>query len=67
MPLPILERSRHLAQLDIINVSDFKPLLDIWLIQAQLPGPVQHAIDFVAQAVGEAFAAPAPVQKVRAV
>ena len=68
MPLPILERSRHLAQLDMINVSDFKPQLDIWLIQAQLPGPVQHAIDFVGQEVERAFAGPvAVVQKVRAV
>lgn len=63
MPLPILERSRHLAELDIVGVSDFKPLLDIWLIQALQAGPVQHAIDFVADAVEKAFSAPAGVPK----
>ena len=56
MPRPILERSRHRAQLDIVNVVDFKPVLDIWLVQPLQPGPVQHAIDFFAQAVQHAFA-----------
>ncbi|HEX8403263.1 MAG TPA: LysR family transcriptional regulator [Duganella sp.] len=56
MPRPILERSRHRAQLDIVNVADFKPVLDIWLVQPLQPGPVRHAIDFFAQAVQHAFA-----------
>jgi DNA-binding transcriptional LysR family regulator len=56
MPRPILERSRHRSHLDIVNVSDFKPVLDIWLVQPLQPGPVQHAIDFFAQAVEHAFA-----------
>jgi DNA-binding transcriptional LysR family regulator len=56
MPRPILERSRHRNQLDIINVTDFKPVLDIWLVQPLQPGPVQHAIDLFAQSVEQAFA-----------
>ena len=56
MPRPILERSRHRNQLDIVNVTDFKPVLDIWLVQPLLPGPVQHAIDLFAQSVEQAFA-----------
>lgn len=56
MPRPILERSRHRSHLDIVNVTDFKPVLDIWLVQPQQPGPVQHAIDFFADAVQHAFA-----------
>ena len=56
MPRPILERSRHRSQLDIVHVSDFKPVLDIWLVQPLQPGPVQHAIDFFAEAVQHAFA-----------
>jgi DNA-binding transcriptional LysR family regulator len=63
MPRPILERSRHRAHLDIVNVTDFKPVLDIWLVQPELAGPVQHAIDFFAQAVEHAFAA-APLKMV---
>ncbi len=58
MPRPILERSRHRAQLDIVNVTDFKPVLDIWLVQPLQPGPVQHAIDLFAASVEQAFAAP---------
>lgn len=57
MPRPILERSRHRAQLDIVNVTDFKPVLDIWLVQPLQPGPVQHAIDLFAASVEQAFAA----------
>jgi DNA-binding transcriptional LysR family regulator len=65
MPRPILERSRHRAQLDIVNVTDFKPVLDIWLVQPMQPGPLQHAIDFFAQAVEHAFAdAPARAKAV---
>jgi len=56
MPRPILERSRHRKQLDIVNVTDFKPVLDIWLVQPLQPGPVQHAIDLFAQSVEQAFA-----------
>jgi DNA-binding transcriptional LysR family regulator len=56
MPRPILERSRHRNQLDIVNVTDFKPVLDIWLVQPLQPGPVQHAIDLFAQSVEQAFA-----------
>jgi DNA-binding transcriptional LysR family regulator len=56
MPRPILERSRHRSHLDVVNVTDFKPVLDIWLVQPLQPGPVQHAIDYFAQAVERAFA-----------
>ena len=55
MPRPILERSRHRAQLDIVNVTDFKPVLDIWLVQPLQPGPVQHAIDLFAESVEQAL------------
>jgi DNA-binding transcriptional LysR family regulator len=58
MPRPILERSRQRSHLDIVNVSDFRPVLEIWLVQPAQPGPVQHAIDFFAQAVQHAFAEP---------
>jgi len=39
-------------------------MLDIWMIQQQQAGPVQHAIDFFADAVAAAFA-PQPSKKVR--
>ena len=64
IPRPILERSALRAKLDIVNVADFRPVLDIWMIQQQQAGPVQHAIDFFADAVAVAFA-PQPSKKVR--
>lgn len=58
MPRPILARSRYRDAVDIIDVADFHPVLAIWLIQPQLAGPVQQAIDFVGRVVTGAFAAP---------
>lgn len=59
MPRPILERSLHRDSLDVVDVDDFKPLLDIWLIQPALPKPLQQALDFFAAEVQQAFAASA--------
>ncbi|WP_296001180.1 LysR family transcriptional regulator [Rugamonas sp.] len=56
VPRPILERSALRARLDIVAVADFKPVLDIWLVQQQPAGPLQAAIDFFADAVTRAFA-----------
>lgn len=56
MPRPIFERSRHRDQLDALEVTDFKPVLDIWLIEPHLPGPLRQAADFFAEAVERAFA-----------
>ncbi|KAF3999707.1 LysR family transcriptional regulator [Glaciimonas immobilis] len=56
MPLPQLERSTHRDKLDIISISDFKPILDIWLIQSRLPTPLQQAVDFFSLSVANAFA-----------
>jgi DNA-binding transcriptional LysR family regulator len=58
MPRPILEGSRHVDALDVVPVADFRPMLDIWLIQPPLAGPVQQAIDHFAATVEAAFAHP---------
>jgi DNA-binding transcriptional LysR family regulator len=58
MPRPILERSPHRNALDVVNVTDFRPELEIWLIQPRVAGPLQQAIDHVAATVEDAFAAP---------
>jgi DNA-binding transcriptional LysR family regulator len=59
MPRPILERSVHRSALDVVNVTDFRPELAIWMIQPRVPGALQQAIDHVAASVEQAFAAPA--------
>jgi|SRR5450830_723928 len=58
MPLPQLVRSHYRDQLDVINVTDFKPLLDIWLIQqARLPNAQQQAAKLFGSAVAQTFGA----------
>lgn len=57
MPLPQLARSRYRDQLDVVNVADFKPLLDIWLIQqTRLASGQQQAVDLFGHAVAQTFA-----------
>jgi len=58
MPLPQLLHSHYRDQLDVINVSDFKPLLEIWLIQqARLPNAQQQAAKLFSSAVAQTFGA----------
>ncbi|TBU84780.1 LysR family transcriptional regulator [Phytopseudomonas dryadis] len=45
VPSPLLARSRHREQLDVIGVSDFKPLIDLWLLHPQYLGNLQGAVD----------------------
>ena len=56
MPRPQLLRSSYCDQLDVINVTDFKPLLDIWLIQqTRLPSGQQQALALFGNAVLQTF------------
>ncbi|PUA16350.1 LysR family transcriptional regulator [Glaciimonas sp. PCH181] len=61
MPLPQVERSQHYDHLDIVAISDFKPILDVWLVQSRLPTPLQQAVDFFSKSVANAFAEKAPL------
>ncbi|MBC7489575.1 MAG: LysR family transcriptional regulator [Glaciimonas sp.] len=56
MPLPQVQRSPHWKQLDLVSIKDFKPILDIWLVQSRLPTPLQQAVDFFSNSVAAAFA-----------
>ncbi|MBB3213455.1 DNA-binding transcriptional LysR family regulator [Herbaspirillum sp. Sphag1AN] len=58
MPLPQLLASHYRDQLDIIHVTDFKPILDIWLIQqARLPNAQQQAATLFGTRVARTFSA----------
>ncbi|MGS0743250.1 LysR family transcriptional regulator [Glaciimonas sp. GG7] len=56
MPWEQVERSKHRDQLDIVSISDFKPMLDIWAIQSKLQTPLQQAVEFFSNSVMAAFA-----------
>ncbi|WP_437880765.1 LysR family transcriptional regulator [Pseudomonas sp. LRF_L74] len=45
VPAPLLERSKHREQLEVVNVSDFKPMIDLWLLHPQYLGNLQEAVD----------------------
>jgi DNA-binding transcriptional LysR family regulator len=56
MPRLNLDHSPHRARLEVLELADFKPVLDIWLIQPHSGNPRQQAADFLAAEVQRAFA-----------
>ncbi|PTQ74176.1 LysR family transcriptional regulator [Pseudomonas sp. GV071] len=56
VPLPLLENSSHRQRLEIVPVSDFKPVIDLWLVHPRFLGnlqvPVSEFGEMVAQRVG---------------
>jgi DNA-binding transcriptional LysR family regulator len=48
VPAPLLARSAYQHQLEVISVSDFKPVTDLWLLHPQYLGNLQEAVDLFA-------------------
>ena len=44
VPEPLLLTSRHREAVEVLNVSDFKPQVDLWLFQPQYLGNLQDAV-----------------------
>lgn len=55
VPEPVLERSRHRDKLEVINVSDFKPVTYLWLIRARFLGNLQDAVQLFGEVVACEF------------
>ncbi|MDX9663688.1 LysR family transcriptional regulator [Pseudomonas sp. P5_152] len=57
VPQPILEKSQHRERLEVINVSDFKPVIDLWLLHPRFLGNLQEPVELfgrlVAQRLGQ--------------
>ncbi|PVZ20768.1 MULTISPECIES: LysR family transcriptional regulator [unclassified Pseudomonas] len=51
VPEPLLQRSRHRDRLEVISVSDFRPVIDLWLVQAAFVGNLQGAVDLFGEVV----------------
>ncbi|MDR0277487.1 MAG: LysR family transcriptional regulator [Paucimonas sp.] len=45
VPEPLLALSKHRDQLDVLNVSDFKPQVDLWLFHPRYLGNLQEPVD----------------------
>ena len=57
VPLPLLQASRHEAALDVLTLSDFKPLIDIWLVHPRVLGKLQQPVERFGAAVERQFKA----------
>jgi DNA-binding transcriptional LysR family regulator len=55
VPLPLLQASRHEAELDVLTLTDFKPLIDIWLVHPRVPGKLQQPVERFGAAVERQF------------
>lgn len=60
VPLPLLQASRHAAKLDVIALSDFKPLIDIWLVHPRVLGKLQQPVERFGASVERQFKAARP-------
>ena len=52
-PAPLLANSRHRDQLDIVNVSDFKPMIDLWLLHPRFLGNLQGPVELFGRLAAE--------------
>ncbi|PZP21225.1 LysR family transcriptional regulator [Pseudomonas kuykendallii] len=59
VPLPLLQDSHHRDALDVLNVVDFKPMIDLWLLHAAFLGNLQGAVERFGESVAQRLAAPA--------
>lgn len=57
VPLPLLRISAHAAQLDVIQVSDFKPEISVWMVRSRALGKMQSALAALAESVEQSFKA----------
>jgi DNA-binding transcriptional LysR family regulator len=55
VPLPLLHASAYAERLDVITISDFKPLLDIWLVHPRVLGKLQQPVERFGAAVERHF------------
>jgi DNA-binding transcriptional LysR family regulator len=57
VPLPLLRISAHAAQLDVIQVSDFKPEIAVWIVRSRALGKMQSALAVLSESVEQSFKA----------
>lgn len=55
VPLPLLRVSAHAAQLDVLQVNDFKPEIAVWMVRSRALGKMQSALAVLAESVERSF------------
>ena len=57
VPLPLLQASTHAAQLDVIQLSDFKPEIAVWMVRSRALGKMQSALTVLSDSIERSFKA----------
>ena len=57
VPLPLLDASVHAAQLDVIQLSDFKPEIAVWMVRSRALGKMQSALTVLSDSIEKSFKA----------
>lgn len=55
VPEPLFKRSAHQEDLAVVSLRDFKPLVDLWLLQPRFLGNLQGAVDLFKTRVVQAL------------
>ncbi|MBB3102171.1 LysR family transcriptional regulator [Azomonas macrocytogenes] len=53
IPEPLLQISRYRDELEIVNLGDFKPVVELWLLQPRFVGNLQGAIELFGRLITE--------------
>lgn len=53
VPEPLLQASRHREALEVLNVSDFKPQVDLWLFHPRYLGNLQDPVELFGNVAGQ--------------
>ncbi|MBC3435686.1 LysR family transcriptional regulator [Pseudomonas sp. BW16M2] len=56
VPRPLLDNSRHRERLEVVQVSDFKPVIDLWLIHPRFLGNLQAPVALFGETVAQRVA-----------
>lgn len=57
VPLPLLQASAHAAQLEVIQLSDFKPEIAVWMVRSRALGKMQSALTVLSDSIERSFKA----------
>ena len=56
VPLPLLHKSTHRTELEVLNLTDFHPMIDLWLVHPQHIGNLQAPLTLFGDVVAAGLA-----------
>jgi DNA-binding transcriptional LysR family regulator len=55
VPQPLVAASAHAHSLDIVQVSDFKPEITVWIVRTRAIGKMESALAVLAESIARSF------------